>query len=191
MYKMPSFLLWGQEALATSMRGSKDAAAACALEFGLRRLSRFPGLREICRARTQVIQRGDPVVMDFFDQFGTLDFDAGGTGTRDRRYRRHVPEQLAARLGQLATGLGMSTSHLAILALMAAHLGAAAYLRPQYQACIVTTLQRFRDALLRRAPQAQAYANATADAPETATREYSMDDVLGPPPVNPSPLEED
>ncbi len=83
----------------------------------------------------------------------------------------------------MAADLGMSASQLAMLALMAAHVGAKGYVKPRYQECMVTTLRRFCDALARRAVRARAHAEAAEEAPETDAREYSMDDVIGPDPV--------
>ena len=129
--------------------------------------------------------------MDFFDRFGTVDPDTGGAGTHRGAYKRHVPEALAKKLGQLAADLGMSASQLAILALMAAHLGAKGYIRPRYQKSIVTTLGRFRDALAGRAKRAREYAEAVPDAQEADACEYSIDDVLGPDSATPPTTEED
>ena len=164
-------------------RGGKDAAATCALEFGLSRLRRFPGIREICKARGQLIQHGDPEQMEFFDRFGTVDADTGGAGACEKPYKRHVPEALAKQIGQLAADLGMPSSQLAVLALMGAHLGATGYVKPRYQEAIKTTLERFRNALDRRAKRALAYAEAPPEVPETDARAYSMDDVISPGPV--------
>jgi hypothetical protein len=179
--RFPKYLQWGQEALAKSIHGGgKDAAATCALYLGLSLLREFPGLADICAARARVVPRSDPEAMDWFERFGTVDADTGGAGTLDKAYRRSIPERLAKELGLLAGDLGMPVSHLAILALMAAHLGTKGYVAPRYQSCIVITLRRFLDALARRSVRAKAYADAAPATEKLDTHDYSMADVLGP-----------
>ena len=181
IYAPPKYVVWGQELCAHDIpKGGKDAAATCALELGLSRLRReFPELAKICSAHRQVLKGQDPETMDWFESFGTVSVDPGPSGTREQPYKRHIPEELAKQLGNLADELGMSNSKLCLLVLMAAQLGATNYVKPVYQEAIVTTLRRFAGRLKRRAARAQEYAEVAASAePEPEAREYSIDDVV-------------
>jgi hypothetical protein len=182
LYRLPAYLPWAVECLSKRMKkGGKDAAATCALEFGLDRIRQFPGIKEICAARAVVLPTGDPEALSWFDRFGEIDQTTNHVGLLDKAYKRRITERLAKEIGQLAAELGMHGSELGVFALMAAFLGPPELLRESYQLCIVSVLKSLKARLEARAERAREFALAARlYTPADSQYHFSLDDVLGP-----------
>jgi hypothetical protein len=162
LYRAPSYLRYGIEALAEeTTSGGLEPAATALLDVGLAMIWSWPGVTAIRGARRIVLPLGDPEVLAWFNRLPTVSTDAVDTDDADE-LRLHVPRSLAKKFAKFARVLGLSSSKLGTFALMAGLLHAPRCVAGKYRRAMLATLTRLKTELRRRGEEARSKAeNAT------------------------------
>ena len=173
----PRHLTWSVESLSDRAGVSVARSYAGALERGMREIWRFPGTRDLQRAREVIIARGDRDEIRWLDTWD-LDVPTADTGKTTPKIRLSV-EGILTPLGKLAKVLAFPKSQTAVLALAAALLDdpevPIRYHEAQYK-----LLYDFADKLGTRAEKATDYA-ARGGGPggSVPPQRHSLDDIIG------------
>ena len=170
----PKHVTWAVESLSDRAGVSLARTYACLLERGMWEIWRFPGARELQRAREAIVARGDRDEMRWIDAWD-FDVPTADTGQTIQKVRLSV-EGILTPLGKLRKVLAFTKSKTAVLALTATLLDDTEvpirYHEAQY------TLMR--DLARARAERATKYAGQRVDPGGTPPpRRYSLRDVVG------------
>jgi hypothetical protein len=111
----PKHVTWEVESLAGRAGVSQARTYACLLERGMRAIWKFPGARDLQRAREAIVARDDPDTMRWIDTW-EFDLPTEDTGNTIAKMRVSV-EGVMTPLGKLARVLGFNKSKTAVLAL--------------------------------------------------------------------------
>ena len=173
----PKHVTWAVESLSDRAGVSLAKTYACLLARGMRGIWRFPGARELQRAREAIVARGDRDEMRWIDAWD-LDVPTADTGETIQKVRLSV-EGILTPLGKLRKVLGFTKSKTAVLALTTGLLDDTQvpirYHEAQYE-----LLHDFAGKLRARAKKATVYAGKRVDPGGTPPpQRHSLDDVIG------------
>ena len=172
----PKYITWIVESLCDRAGGSQPRAYSFLLERGMRDIWKFPGTRDLQRAREVIVARGDRDEMRWID---TWDFDVPTADTGETIHQVRLPvEGILTPLGNLKKVLGFTKSRTAVLALAVALLDDTE-VRMCYHLAQVDLLRKFAAKLRAHAERATEIAAKESDPDGTTTPRYSLDDIIG------------
>jgi len=154
----PAFYKWLVEQVALDLPdGGISTAAALCIEEGVRRLFELPAVVAITEARQVCVQDADPVIMTTLDHFEALPVAMADTPALPD-WQVWLPDTVASQAGGLARMLGISTGTLLIYAMSIGLYVIAEHARADYRGALARSILRLRDALERRAVDAEQFA---------------------------------
>lgn len=171
----PKYLTCAVEDLGRRASASQAKTFASLLDIGIERLWRFPGARDLQRAREAIMAYADPAAVRWID---TWDFDVptADTGECVKKLRLSAIGILTP-LGNLAKVLGVSKT--AVLALAAVLLEDAA-VPDRYHGALETLLRGFAAKLRERVANAEEYVAKGSNANGgSSARRSTLLDIIG------------
>jgi hypothetical protein len=168
----PNWLKWTVEVLAGRANRKLEVTVAFLLSEGRPRLWR--GADEIRRAREHILAHGGTDDRMWFDACPPMEIALGGTG--DRRYVVRLADSLTSATGVLARTLGLPSSQINVLGVMAGLVGAEV-VPPTYRPSLAKSLRMYQQLVERRADRARMLvANTPATDSVTSESFWSVDD---------------